>query len=87
MRKARPGGASGNGPEAAKKKSHKQYSTPRHFPKIAPTAVESAARLQRFRFSLTCWNALGRPDRMPQPSDFGLCLRPLQPHEVLWGAT
>ncbi len=51
---------------------------------ISPTAVESLACLQRLRFGYDCWNALGRPDRVPQPRDFGLALPPLPPHEVWW---
>ena len=84
MRKARPGGASGNGP--GKSENTQQHSTPLDSRQVAPAAVTSLARLQRLRFDYDCWDAVGHSYPMPQPSDFALDLPDLEPHQVLWGS-
>ena len=75
------------GPKAASERSKKHYTRSLSVPQISPAALASLACLQRLRFGYDCWNALGRPDRMPQPRDFGLNLADHQPGQVLWGST
>ncbi len=79
MRKAPPKA----GPKAASERSKKHYKRLQ----ISPAALASLACLQRLRFGYDCWNALGRPDRMPQPRDFRLNLADHEPGQVLWGST
>ena len=82
MKKPAPRNEPGVG-EANGKSKHSN-TAPLSLLQISPAAVASLACLQRLRFDYDCWNALGRPDRMPQPSDFGLNLPPLNSVEVLW---
>ncbi len=50
--------------------------------KAPPEAGPKASRK-----TVTKHYTIGRPDRMPQPRDFGLNLADHQPGQVLWGST
>ena len=81
-------GPAGAGPKASRtKKCTTHYKRSLPVLQISPAALASLACLQRLRFGYDCWNALGRPDWMPQPRDFGLNLADHHPAQVLWGST
>ncbi len=82
MRKARPGGASGNGPKALDQSSQDQDNTSPVPPSNSPQ--DRLNRLGRFRRALDRWEEAGGQGPLPQASDFGLALPPLGSSEVLW---
>ena len=82
MRKARPGGGSGNGPKASKDNSQDQDSTSAVPPSNSPQ--DRLNLLGQFRRELDRWEEAGGRGPLPQPADFGLDLSPLDSHEVLW---
>ena len=78
----RPGGAAGNEPQALDQSSQDQDNT-----SAVPASNSPQDRLNRlgqFRRELDRWREAGGQGPLPQPSDFGLALSPLDSHEVLW---